>query len=157
MVYLKRKNIMEINRKILVSACLLGEKCRYNGEHSLNKALVEELRDKKVLSCCPEIVGGLPTPRSACNIHGGDGSDVLIGKASIIGKDGKDYTKFFVEGAELVLEKAVENGVKEARLKANSPSCGYGKIYSADGSKLIDGNGVLSELLEQNGIEIKSL
>lgn len=148
---------MEHNGKILVSSCLLGKKCRYNGCHALNIKLVEKLKGKQIIDCCPELMSGLATPRPTCNICGGDGSDVLNGSAKVIGSDGKDYTQKFIEGADLALKKALENKVVKAILMKNSPSCGYGKIYSNNGKKLIKGNGVFAEILKRNGIDIESI
>ena len=148
---------MELNEKILVSSCLLGKKCRYNGTHALNPELIEKLKGKHIINCCPEIMAGLPAPRPSCNIQGGSGFDVLAGKAKVLGDDGKDYTKQFIEGAKLALKKALDNKVVKAILKKDSPSCGCGKIYSADGSKLINGDGVFTALLKENGIDIESL
>lgn len=148
---------MELNGKILVSSCLLGKKCRYNGQHALNTELIEKLKGGQVIDCCPEIMAGLPTPRPSCNIQGGSGLDVLEGKAKVLGEDGQDYTNQFIEGAKLALKEALENKVVKAILKKNSPSCGYGKVYVENGTKIADGNGVLAELLKQNGIDIESL
>ena len=143
--------------KILVSACLAGQKCRYNASHALNPDLMNRLQGEKVVTCCPEIMAGLPTPRPSCNIKNGGGLDVLEGRAQVVGVDGKDYTKEFVNGARMVLKRVLDEGINTAFLKQNSPSCGCGKIYSPDGAKIIDGDGVTAALLKQNGIKIESL
>lgn len=148
---------MELNGKILVSSCLLGEKCRYNGKHALNSKLVRKLKGQQIFPCCPEIMGGMPTPRPSCNLKGGKGLDVLEGTAKVIGDDGKDYTREFVEGAKLALQKALDNNVVKAILRKHSPSCGCGKIYSADGTTLIDGDGVFAAILKKNGLDVESL
>jgi uncharacterized protein YbbK (DUF523 family) len=148
---------MENNKIIIISACLAGVKCRYDNKDAYNRILLDELKQNPIIISCPEVLGGLPTPRHACNIHGGDGNDVLKGTAKIIGIDGKDYTNAYIEGARKVLEMALKFQVKKAYLKKNSPSCGSGQIYSEDGTKLICGDGVLSALLKQNQIEIISL
>ncbi len=131
--------------KILVSACLLGINCKYNGENNYNEKVIAYLQDKEVIPICPEIMGGLPTPRVASEIKNG----------KVYSKNGEDVTKEFQKGAEETLKLAKLFGVKKALLKAKSPSCGYKKIY--DGSfnnNLIDGNGITAELLLKNGIEI---
>jgi len=157
MVYLKKQSIMENNKTIIISACLAGVKCRYNSQDAYNDILLDELNQYLIIISCPEVLAGLPTPRNACNIHGGDGNDVLKGTAKIIGMDGKDYTNAYIEGARKVLEIALKFQIKKAYLRKNSPSCGNGQIYSEDGTKLIHGDGVLSALLKQNQIDIISL
>lgn len=142
---------------ILVSACLNGKNCRYNASNALNQPLIDNLKNKLIIECCPEIMAGLPIPRASCNIHGGDGFDVLTEKAKIIGVDGKDYTQSFIYGANIALEKALKNRVKKAYLKDNSPSCGHGKIYSSDGTTLINGSGVFAALLKQHNIEVEAI
>ena len=131
--------------KILVSGCLLGLNCKYDGGNNYSKEIDEFLKDYEVIPICPEIMGGLPTPRIA--------SERLGDK--VITKDGRDVTEQFKKGAEECLFLAQKYNVKKALLKMKSPSCGSGKIY--DGSfthTLIDGNGLTAELLKNNGIEI---
>ena len=131
--------------KILVSACLLGVNCKYTGGNNYNEKIMEYLSDKEIIPICPEIMGGLPTPRKASEIKGD--------KVFMI--DGVDVTANFQKGAKETLELAKKLGVTKALLKAKSPSCGYKKIY--DGTftdTLIDGNGITAELLEKNGFEI---
>ena len=131
--------------KILVSACLLGVNCKYNDGNNYNEKVMEYLKDKEIIPICPEIMGGLPTPRLASERIGD----------KVINKEGKDVTSNFLKGAQETLELAKKLGVKKALLKAKSPSCGYGKIY--DGTftdTLIDGNGVTAELLKNNGFSI---
>ncbi len=131
--------------KILVSACLLGVNCKYTGGNNYNEKIMEYLSDKEIIPICPEIMGGLPTPRIASERKGN----------KVINKEGKDVTENFQKGATETLELAKKLGVTKALLKAKSPSCGYKKIY--DGTftdTLIDGNGVTTELLLKNGFEI---
>ncbi|ABR47889.1 protein of unknown function DUF523 [Alkaliphilus metalliredigens QYMF] len=140
---------------ILVSACLIGVNCRYDGKHSLVKSMLEELDPKDLLPICPEQLGGLSTPRSPAEIVGGDGKDVLKGNAKVMTIDGKDVTEAFVRGAQESLKMAKFMGVTHAVLKSNSPSCGAGEVY--DGSftgKLIKGDGVTTALLKQHGIKV---
>lgn len=138
----------KIKERILVSACLLGVNCRYDGGNNYSKEIDEFLKDYEVIPICPEIMGGLPTPRV--------GSERLEDK--VITKDGRDVTKQYVKGAEECLFLAKKYDVKKALLKLRSPSCGHKKIYDGTFSHtVIDGNGVTAELLENNGIEIISI
>lgn len=140
---------------ILVSACLAGLCCRYDG--GIKKIpLIEKLVDQgKALPICPEQLGELPIPRQRAEIREGSGEDVLAGKAEVYTQGGDKVTKEFILGAKRVLALAQELGVKEVVFKAKSPSCGYGVIYKGDFSgKLVAGNGVTSALLAQHGIKI---
>ena len=136
-------------KKILVSACLIGENCRYDGNNNLVEA-IKALHEKgEVIPVCPEMLGELLAPRPACEIV------EEAGVRKVIGKDGNDYTTPFKKGAQLTLEEALKNDVSLAILKARSPSCGSGKIYDGTFSgKLIDGNGVTAQLLIDNGIKV---
>jgi len=134
--------------KILVSACLLGVNCKYDGGNNYSKEIDEFLKDYDVIPICPEIMGGLPTPRVA--------SEIL--EERVITKDGKDVTKEYVKGANECLFLAKKYNVGKALLKLRSPSCGYGQIYDGTFShNLIEKNGVTSELLKKNGIEIVTI
>ena len=136
---------MKTMEKILVSACLLGTNCKYDGGNNKNELVLNYLEDKQVIPICPEVMGGLPTPRI--------GAEQLNNK--VITKTGKDVTKNFKKGADEVLYLANLFDVKKALLKARSPSCGYKKVYDGSFSHtIIDGNGETAELLRQNGIEI---
>ena len=130
---------------VLVSACLLGVCCQYDGESKPNENVIK-LREKYTLiPICPEEDGGLPTPRTPSERIG---DKVLM-------RDGKDVTENYRRGAEYALERARTFGCTAAVLKARSPSCGKGKIY--DGSftgTLTDGDGVAAELLMKNGITV---
>lgn len=141
---------------ILVSACLLGVNCQYNGESDFTKELVEFLKDKgEFIAVCPEVLGGMPIPREGSEIVGGIGEDVLAMKAKVKSVKGKDVTKEFLKGAERILEIAKQNNVKLAILKAKSPSCGSGLIYDGTFSRnLIKGDGVTAALLKKHGIKV---
>jgi uncharacterized protein YbbK (DUF523 family) len=140
---------------ILVSACLAGVNCKYNGGNNYNERIEKLVRDGKALPVCPEQMGGCRTPRAAAEIQGGTGADVLDGKCLVIRNDGEDTTGEFIKGAEMVLKIARSLGTERAILKSKSPSCGCGIIYDGTFSgKLIDGNGVTAELLKRNGIEV---
>ncbi|HBT19969.1 MAG TPA: DUF523 domain-containing protein [Peptococcaceae bacterium] len=138
---------------ILISACLIGINCKYNGGNNALSFL--DKLPKCIIPICPEQLGGLPTPRPQAEIVCGDGSDVLEGNAKVITKNGVDVTKNFIFGAEQTLKIAQFCGAKEAILKSHSPSCGSGFIY--DGSfkgKLKKGDGVAAALLKKNGIKV---
>ena len=137
-----------------VSECLRGTPCRYDGMAKPNKG-ARELVKAGAVCICPEVLGGLDTPRSPAEIQGGDGFDVLCGKAKVVNKAGEDVTAQYVKGAEIVLELCKKYGVTEAVLKEKSPSCGCGRIY--DGTftgTLTDGDGVTAALLKENGIKV---
>lgn len=136
---------MENREKILVSGCLLGLNCKYDGGNNYSKEIDEFLKDYEVIPICPEIMGGLPTPRVAAERVGN----------KVITKDGRDVTEQFRKGAEECLYLAKKYNVKKALLKMKSPSCGNEKIYDGTFShKVIDGDGVTAELLKNNGVEI---
>lgn len=131
--------------KIVVSACLLGENCKYNGGNNKNKEVIALGEKHTLIPICPECFAGLPTPRVPSEINGD----------KVFTKDGQDVTAEFNDGAEKALYVAEESGCQLAVLKERSPSCGFGKIY--DGSftgKIIDGNGVTAQLLYDHGIII---
>ena len=141
--------------KILISACLCGINCKYNGGNNLNENIKKLYDEGKAILVCPEVLGGLKTPRIPREIINGNGKKVLEGKAKVVSKEGEDTTKAFLKGAMETLKIAKENNIKIAILKAKSPSCGKGFIYSGDfNGKLVEGNGVTTELLIQNGIKV---
>lgn len=130
---------------ILVSNCLLGIECRYKGDSQKNDKVLEFLKGHTVIGVCPEVMGGLPIPRDPAEIVGD----------KLLTPKGKDVTKEYATGANLTLQIAKANKVDLCILKAKSPSCGTGKIY--DGTfqgQLIDGNGVTSKLLQENGFKV---
>jgi len=129
----------------IISACLAGIPCRYNGESKLNKDVRQLVKDGEAILVCPEQLGGLTTPRQPSEIKYG----------LVIDKDGKDITFEFKKGANIVLKLAQEYGCKRAILKSRSPSCGVGEIY--DGTftgTLVKGNGITAQLLVENGIKV---
>lgn len=140
---------------ILVSACLAGVNCKYNAQNNEAKEIIELVRDGKAVLVCPEQLGGLSTPRSACEILDGTGADVLDKKAKVGTHEGQDVTEQFIKGAEEVLKIAKLYGIKKAILKARSPSCSSSVIYDGTfSSQKKEGNGVTVALLKRNGIEI---
>ena len=131
--------------KILVSACLLGVNCKYNGSNNASEDVDEFLKDYELIPICPEIMGGLTTPRVAAEQKG----------EKVITQDGKDVTKQYRKGAEECLFLAKKYDVKKALLKLRSPSCGYGQVYDGTFSHtLINKNGITAQLFLENGIEI---
>lgn len=144
-------------KKILVSACLLGEKVRYDGEilPDCPSILKEWESQGWVIPVCPEVVGGLPVPRPPAEIQSGDGKDVVAGIAKVIDINGKDVTNAFLTGAREALRVAEENGVEYAILKARSPSCGSMVTYDGSfSSKIIEGQGVTAALIARMGIQV---
>jgi uncharacterized protein YbbK (DUF523 family) len=142
---------------ILVSSCLAGLEVRYNGTHSLNNKICKLVEEKKAVTICPELLGGFTTPRESAEIVGGEGEDVLDGKAKVVGKSGQDVTDLYLKGAYATLDIAIKVKATTVILKENSPSCGSSMIYNGEfkGEK-IPGNGVTTALLKRNGFKVIS-
>ena len=140
---------------ILVSACLWGFNCRFDGQSRTNESLISSLRNIHTIPFCPEQLGGLPTPRHRAWITHGDGKDVLEGRSKVINEANNDVTAQFIKGAVETEKLATRFNIKKAYLKSNSPSCGAGKIYH--NKNLVTGNGVCATMLLQNGIELISI
>lgn len=142
---------------ILVSSCIAGLEVRYNGSHCLVEKIQKLVNENKAITICPEMLGGLSTPREPAEIIGGDGNDVLDGKAKVMNRVGADVTEQFIKGAYAVLEKAKEVSATIVVLKENSPSCGSSMIYNGEFiGKKIAGIGVTAALLKRNGIRVIS-
>ena len=138
---------------VLVSACLAGVPVRHDGTANPRSVVAELVAQGRAVLVCPEVDGGLTTPRPAAEISGGDGHDVLEGRARVLTKDGTDVTEAYVAGARRALEAAREAGAEVAILKARSPSCGRGRIYDGSHTRtLTAGDGVTVALLRSNGI-----
>jgi len=130
---------------ILISACLVGERCRYDGNHNKIDCLDQLSKKYRLVSACPEQLGGLDTPRDPAEKLGN----------RVITTSGLDVTKAFFNGAKETLKRYHANHCKFAVLKERSPSCGCGKIYDGSFQKnLIDGNGMTAQLFLDNGIVI---
>lgn len=143
--------------KTLISACLLGVQCRYDGGHSRDAAAIKQHETDTLMPVCPEELGGLPTPRPPAEIVGGDGAAVLAGTAKVMTAAGEDVTAAYLQGAHETLRIAQSHGVTRVILKARSPSCGCGHIYDGTFSgTLTAGDGVTTALLRQHGIEVIS-
>lgn len=132
---------------VLISACLCGCNCKYNGKNNLNEKCLKILKEKKGIPVCPEQLGGLKTPRVPSEIK----------EEKVITKDLEDVTKNFVNGAKEALKLAKLVDCKIAILKDGSPSCGSNYIYdgSFTGNK-VEGRGITAKLLEENGIKVIS-
>lgn len=140
---------------VVVSACLLGRACRYDGRHSRNDQLKNDLVGESVVPVCPEELGGLGTPRPAAELTGGDGSGVWDGTARVVlVESGLDVTREFCDGAQATLHAARQTGAHRAILKEGSPSCGTGRIQ-LDGNKVV-GQGVSAALLARHGISVEA-
>ena len=143
----------------LVSACLLGIACRFDGQSHPAPQLHELATGGKAIAICPEVVGGLPTPRPAAEIEnascGLDGHAVLDGLTRVLRSDGVDVTAQFIKGAQAALALARSLGIRQAILKAQSPSCGAGRIHEGEfAGTLVPGDGVTAALLKRNGIQV---
>ncbi len=141
--------------KVIVSACLVGLKTRYDGKTEEDPEIVELFSMGDVIPVCPEQLGGLPTPREPVHFKGGDGKDVLEGKAKVVGvTTGEDKTENMLRGANEVLKIVEMLGIKKAILKEKSPSCGL-RCVMIDG-EWKKGMGVTTALLIKNGIEVET-
>jgi uncharacterized protein YbbK (DUF523 family) len=144
-------------QNILISACLLGNPVRYNGTGLLlDHPLIKQWKKEGILiSICPEVAGGLATPRAPAEIVKGDGATVLSGQSKVIDDTHEDVSEAFILGANKALKKAKENHCIAAILTERSPSCGSSIIYdgSFSGARKA-GVGVTAALLEQNGIQV---
>jgi uncharacterized protein YbbK (DUF523 family) len=145
-------------QKILVSRCLLGHRVRYDGGASGPFDQLQRWIDEgRVVPLCPEVAGGLPTPRAAAEIPGGQGGDVLDGQAAVITTEGEDVSAQFLSGAYQALELVQQHDIRIAVLKANSPSCGNLLTYDGTFSGVkITGEGVTAALLRRHGVRVFS-
>lgn len=130
---------------ILISACLLGIKCRYDGKDNYIENFFEKYKDINFIKICPEVDAGMPIPRTPCEIR----------KNKVFDKNGKETTHFFKKGAEIALKIAKEKNIKIAILKAKSPSCGKDIIYDGTFTRTLTNNdGLTAKLLKNNNIKI---
>ena len=125
------------NKKIsvVVSACLAGEFCRYDGKHKFNKKVFGLIESGRAIALCPELLAGLPVPRPA--------ADVVNGR--VIEKNGKDVTKIYEKGAQAALDLCKQLSIEKAMLKRGSPSCGQGGVFA----RLLEDNGIAVEYLDK--------
>ena len=132
--------------KIMVSACLLGQKCKYNGGDNYSEKVLAFTAGHEVIPVCPEVAGGLPVPRPSCEIANGE----------VIDMQGVSRNREFRAGAELCLRLAQEKEIDLAILQPRSPSCGVNQIYDGTFSgKLVKGSGIFAALLQENGFTVK--
>jgi len=154
------KDVYKNMNKILISACLLGDLVRYDGQvKPLQDTKIEIWRNEdRLVAFCPEVSGGLPTPRQSAEIIGnGDGKAVLSGSARVMDRTGKDVSAPFMTGANLALELCKKYHIKIAILTDSSPSCGSTQIYNGKFSReKIQGVGVTTALLLMHGIKVFS-
>ena len=131
--------------KIAVSACLLGDNCKYNGGNNYSEKVADFVKGHDIIPVCPEIMGGLPTPREPSEIV----------NCIVKHKDGTSVDAEFRKGAELALNEVITNGVDLVILQSRSPSCGVKQIYDGTFSgTLIPGQGIFAELLKENNIRV---
>lgn len=146
-------------RPVLVSACLLGERVRYDGADAAlgSEALSRWEGEGRIVPFCPEVAGGLPVPRAPAELRGGDGCAVLAGEARVCTAAGDDVTEAFLRGARGALAVARREGISLAVLKERSPSCGSRWVYdgSFSGTR-VRGEGVTTALLRQSGVTVIS-
>jgi uncharacterized protein YbbK (DUF523 family) len=141
----------------IISACLMGCECRYDGKANYKEKIELLIKEGKAVPACPEQLGGLSTPRNPAEIVGGDGFDVLDGKARVVDNTGSDVTEQFIQGARQALRIAQAAGATEAILKERSPSCGSMMIYNGTFTKTKQaGVGVTAALLIRHGIKVES-
>lgn len=142
--------------KVLVSACLAGRNCRYDGGNCRATAL--GIGDHEAVLFCPEEAGGLPTPRLPAEIVGGDGADVLAGLAQVVTASGEDVTAAYLAGARQALSLCQREGIERALLKRRSPSCGASAVYDGTFSHTLrPGQGVTAALLSRHGVQVEEL
>ena len=141
----------------LISACLCGVNCKYNGLNNYNEICDKLFTSGKAILVCPEQLGGLPTPRIPSEIIGESSNILNNNNGSVIDKNGNDVTPQFVKGAKETLQIAKKLNIKKAILKDGSPSCGVNYIYNGNfnGSK-IKGMGITAQLLKESSIDIIS-
>ncbi|WP_167630497.1 DUF523 domain-containing protein [Listeria valentina] len=141
----------------MVSACLAGIPCRYDGNHKENRDLKEMVIKGEALALCPEVIGGLATPRNPAEIVGGDGFDVWNGTAKVMDDKGHDVTEAYKTGAKRTFDRLETLGITTVILKEKSPSCGACQIYDGSfGGKTKAGMGVTAAYMKLKGLEVLS-
>jgi uncharacterized protein YbbK (DUF523 family) len=148
-----------MGKNVIVSACLLGINCKYDGENNFSQKVLDYLNENfdQIIPVCPEQLGGLPTPRPACEIFHANGKAVLENQARVLCKTGEDVTENFIKGAQETLKIAKMFNCQHAVLKERSPSCGSNFIYDGEFcSNKKEDKGVTGQILSANGIRIES-
>lgn len=140
----------------IISACLTGINCTYRGGNKLNPRLKRLVAEGWAIAVCPEVMGGLTIPRENAEISGGDGAFVLIGRARVISRSGKDLSASYISGSMAVLDIVKRNHITSAILKSKSPACGLTHIYDGTCRNVLKkGKGVLASLLLDHGIAVE--
>jgi uncharacterized protein YbbK (DUF523 family) len=139
-------------RKFLISACLVGIKCRFDGKDREDKKMKKLMEKGEGLAVCPETLGGLILPRPEAEITWGRGENVLSGKSNVIDRNKKNVTPQMVRGAIRTFKIARRLKIRTAFMKEKSPSCGSEKIYRK--GKIVQGEGVTAALLQKKGIKV---
>jgi len=143
-----------VKNKILISACILGENCRYDGKNCSQQFLINA--NVEWLPVCPEVQGNLETPRAPAELQG-NAEEILRGNSRILNNVGEDVTSNFINGTKKCIEIANRENITFAILKSRSPSCGVGEVYDGSFSgNLTKGDGLFSHLCQKNGIKIVS-
>ena len=131
--------------KILVSACLAGDNCKYNGGNNLNQKMMDFLKSHEMIKVCPEVLGGLPTPRAPAEIQ----------KGHVVNREGRNVTKEFEAGAQRAFDIVEKENPDLIILQSRSPSCGIKQIYDGTFSgKKIHGHGLFAELCIKAGYKV---
>ncbi len=134
---------------ILVSACLIGLNCKYNGKNNYNERIFELVKEGRAIPLCPEQLGGLVTPRYPAEVI------IVDGKKHVFDNTGQDVTQNFVNGAKEVMSLVKKMNIRQAILQPRSPSCGIGQIYNGEfNGTLTLGNGILVDMLLEAGVEV---
>jgi uncharacterized protein YbbK (DUF523 family) len=145
--------------RILVSACLLGQRVRYDGgDAALSDTTFQRWQEEgRLVALCPEVAGGLAAPRPPAEIEGGDAEAVLFGRAAVRTADDTDVTDAYLAGAELALAACGRHGIRMAILKEGSPSCGVACVNDGSfGGRKIPGQGLTARLLTRHGVRVFS-
>jgi len=146
-----------LKSQTLLSACLAGVNCVYDGSNKKHPVFFKLFKSKKAVIFCPEMLGGLKTPHAPSEIEHASGAQVLEGVGRVVSRSGEDVTAFFIKGALKTLKIARRYNIKRAIMKARSPSCGCGLIHDGTFSKqLVKGDGVTTALLKVHGVEVES-
>ncbi len=149
---------MKKKEKLLASACLLGERVRFDGQvlKISDERIFKWAKEKRFIPICPETMSGLMVPRVPCEIEPGKtAQDVIDGNAKIISQEGRDYTEDYLFGAQVCVNLAKRNNIRIAILKQRSPSCGTKQIHDGHfGPNLVDGMGIAALMLQQAGVHV---
>ena len=136
---------MESSKKILVSACLLGENCKYNGGNNFSPAVAEYVRGREVLALCPEMLAGMGCPRTPIEIVNG----------VLMDREGRNVDEAMKNGVARAMELVQEEGISCAILQSRSPTCGVNQVYDGSFSgKLIAGSGIFAQALKEAGYRV---